>query len=139
MRLGLLCLLLPLGGRIAGRTIGGVAWLASVLAAVAAWRLIGQTDEGVSLGTNGIINRRVVGETRFTVAWDQLSPRQEEQLAEGWDGDTADAVNLNTCRLGHLRPAAQPFQLARHTRCIILQRPLAIGPCMQFDDIRTDL
>jgi len=55
----LLCLLLPLGGRIAGRTIGGVAWLASVLAAVAAWRLIGQTDEGVSLLKNMLLVDRL--------------------------------------------------------------------------------
>ncbi len=48
------------------------------------------TDKGFDLTTKMIINRQVMGETRFTVAWSDLAPAQVRELASSWRPEGAD-------------------------------------------------
>ena len=49
------------------------------------------SEEGISLAAELRARGRVVGKSAFTVAWCDLAPAEEERLAKGWDGGTADA------------------------------------------------
>lgn len=56
------------------------------------------SEAGLTLLVKAIINREVKGVTRVSVAWADLTPREQDRLADGWEADDVALAALAFAR-----------------------------------------